>query len=113
MGNLAARRDFIHLDDAVDGYLTVASEGAEGEVYNMGSGTALSIGELLERLVSVSGVQARVEIDSERFRQVDLPLLQADAGRLRRLGWAPARGVDTALEALWAHTLKGQVRSAG
>ena len=106
VGNLAARRDFVHLDDAVDGYLAVARQGVEGEVYNMGSGTALTIGELLDRLLRVSGIEARVEIDPERFRQVDLPLLQADAGRLRRLGWAPGRGVDAALEALWAHTLE-------
>ncbi len=102
VGNLAARRDFVHLDDAVDGYLAVAERGVDGEVYNLGSGEARSIGQMLEWLVRVSGVEARIEIDPQRFRPVDLPLLRADAGRLRRLGWATDRGLETALEELWA-----------
>ncbi len=106
VGNLAARRDFVHLDDAVDGYLAAATRGADGEVYNLGSGEAHSIGGMLKRLVSVSQVEARIEIDPQRFRPVDLPLLQADAGRLRKLGWAPERGLDEALRELWARTLE-------
>lgn len=106
VGNLAARRDFLHLDDAVDGYLAVAAGGIDGEVYNLGSGETSSIGEMLDRLVGVSAVTARIEIDPQRFRPVDLPLLQADAGRLHRLGWAPERGLDAALEELWGRTLE-------
>lgn len=105
VGNLAARRDFVHLADAVDAYLAVAERGVAGGVYNLGSGTAHSIGDMLERLVAVSGVEARIEIDSQRFRPVDLPLLQADAGRLRGLGWAPERDLETALDELWRQTL--------
>jgi GDP-4-dehydro-6-deoxy-D-mannose reductase len=105
VGNLAARRDFVHLDDAVDGYLAVAARGSDGGVYNLGSGETQSIGGMLEQLVRVSRVAARVEIDPQRFRPVDLPLLQADAGRLRELGWAPERGIDAALEELWAATV--------
>jgi GDP-4-dehydro-6-deoxy-D-mannose reductase len=105
VGNLAARRDFLHLDDAVDGYLAVARHGHDGAVYNLGSGETRSIGDMLDGLVSVSGVTARVEIDPQRFRPVDLPLLQADAGRLRHLGWVPERGLDAALRELWTETL--------
>ena len=104
VGNLAACRDFLHLDDAVDGYLAVAARGIEGEVYNLGSGETRSIGDMLDRLVAVSRVAARVEIDPQRFRPVDLPLLQADASRLRALGWAPRRTLEAALEELWAAT---------
>lgn len=105
VGNLAARRDFLHLDDAVDGYLVAAEHGVDGEVYNLGSGESHRIGDMLERLVKVSGVVARVEIDPERFRPVDLPLLRANARRLRDLGWAPQRGIDQALEELWTCTV--------
>ena len=107
VGNLAARRDFVHLDDAVDGYLAIARGGAAGQVYNLGSGAAHTIGDMLERLVAVSGVEARIEIDPQRLRPVDLPLLKADADRLRRLGWASDRGLDAALEELWARTREG------
>ena len=105
VGNLAARRDFVHLDDAVDGYLAVAARGRDSGVYNLGSGETHSIGGMLEQLVNVSEVKARIEIDPQRFRPVDLPLLQADASRLRELGWAPQRGLDAALAELWASRL--------
>jgi len=106
VGNLTARRDFLHLDDAVDGYLAVARGGVDGEVYNLGSGRTHTIEAMLERLVALSGVEARVEIDPQRFRPVDLPRLEADAGRLRELGWAPQRRLEDALRELWDRTLE-------
>ncbi len=101
VGNLEARRDFIAVDDAVAAYALLLDRGVEGEVYNLGSGQALSIAEALHRLIDVSGVRARIEVDPERFRPADIPLLCADSDRLRNLGWAPAKTIDQALEQLW------------
>jgi GDP-4-dehydro-6-deoxy-D-mannose reductase len=75
--------------------------GEPGQVYNLASGAARSIAELLERLVELAGVEARVEVDPARMRPVDMPLLLGDAGRLRALGWEPRHGVDAALAELW------------
>lgn len=102
VGNLSARRDFVHVDDGAAAFRVLAEKGTPGRVYNIASGRALSISEALERLMAVSGVTARVEQDPERMRPVDLPLLIGDAGRLRALGWEPERSVDEALAALWA-----------
>jgi GDP-4-dehydro-6-deoxy-D-mannose reductase len=101
VGNLAARRDFVAVDDVAAAYELLLARGAAGEVYNLGSGRALSIEEALHRLIVVSGVKARIEIDPERFRPADAPLLRADAGRLRALGWEPRIDVEEALRALW------------
>jgi len=101
VGNLSARRDFLHIDDGVAGYLALLDGGAPGEVYNLGSGTARTIGDLLDLLIEVSGLEVSVRSDPERWRPVDLPLLMADVGRLRGLGWAPARDLRTALDDLW------------
>jgi GDP-4-dehydro-6-deoxy-D-mannose reductase len=104
VGNLSARRDFVHVDDGAAAFRLLAEKGEPGGIYNIASGHALSISRALERLMAVSGVAARVEEDPERMRPVDLPLLLGDAGRLRALGWQPARSVDDALAALWAET---------
>jgi len=101
VGNLEARRDFTHVDDAAEGLALLARSGEPGGIYNLGSGTARSIREMLDLLVEVSGVEARVELDPERVRPIDLPLLQAAAGRLEALGWSQHRGVRRALEDLW------------
>ncbi len=106
VGNLEARRDFLHVGDAVAGYRTLLEDaGPEkdeaGTVYNLASGQVVSIEEALHRLIARSGQQVRVEVDPERVRPVDIPLLQGDASRLRALGWQPRRDLDQALEELW------------
>jgi GDP-4-dehydro-6-deoxy-D-mannose reductase len=101
VGNLTARRDFLHAADGAAGYRLLAADGVPGEVYNLASGEARSIEQMLERLMAVAGVEARVETDPERLRPVDVPLLTGDAAKLRALGWAPGQGVDDALTELW------------
>lgn len=101
VGNLEARRDFLHVDDALPAYRLLASEAAPGQAYNLGSGSALSIREVLDLLLEVSGVDAQTEMDPERFRPVDIPLTCADISKLGGLGWGPRRGVERALRDLW------------
>ena len=101
VGDLSPRRDFLHAADVASGYGVLIERGEPGRVYNLASGEASSIGELLERLRDISGVSAALERDEERIRPIDLPLLSGDAGRLRRLGWKPENTLDGALEDLW------------
>ncbi|HYL05969.1 MAG TPA: GDP-mannose 4,6-dehydratase [Thermoanaerobaculia bacterium] len=107
VGNLAARRDFVHVDDGIEAYRLLAERGQPGEVYNLASGRAFSLAEALDRLIAISGVRARIETDPARMRAVDLPLLAGDAARLRALGWQPRRGLDGALADLWAEASGG------
>lgn len=101
VGNLAARRDFVAVADGLEAYRLLAGKGRPGEVYNLASGTAVSIREALERLMAISGVAAEIAVDEERMRPVDVPLLRGDAGKLRALGWRPAHTLDDALGELW------------
>ena len=101
VGNLTARRDFVHVEDAVEGIARLAARGEAGGTYNLASGRAVSIAEALDRLCAVAGVVARREEDPERLRPVDVPLLAGDASRLTALGWRPRRGLDEALAGLW------------
>lgn len=101
VGNLAPRRDFVHVDDGARAFAILAERGEEGRVYNVASGRALSIREALELLMEIAGVEARVEVDSQRLRKGDLPLLAGDPSRLEALGWRRERSVRDALEELW------------
>lgn len=89
VGNLAVRRDLLDVRDVVRAYRLLAERGEPGETYNVCSGNAYELRELVEELIEISGTGARVEVDEERFRPVDLPLLVGDGSRLRALGWAP------------------------
>lgn len=110
VGNLAAQRDFVHVRDGVAAIRTLTEHGAAGEVYNIATGRSHSIGEVLDRLIAISGVDARKETDPEKFRPVDMPLLCGDAGKLRSLGWRPECKLDQALHELWGEALETVVQ---
>lgn len=89
VGNLSARRDLLDVRDVVRAYLRLVEAGAPGEAYNVASGEAHEMAEVVRTLVELSGTRARIEVDEDRVRPVDVPLLLGDAGKLRALGWAP------------------------
>ncbi len=104
VGNLSARRDFIHVDDAVTGYSALLEGEHSGEVYNLGSGQAHSIRAALDELIRISGVSPEVEVDPERCRKVDVPLLVASTEPLQALGWEARKTLAEALQDLWDET---------
>ena len=87
VGNLSARRDLLDVRDVVRAYLRLMEAGEPGGVYNVCAGEAWSMREVVDALVELSGTRARVEVDPERVRPVDVPLLLGDPARLRALGW--------------------------
>lgn len=101
VGNLAARRDFLHVADGAEAYRVLLEKGAPGEVYNVACGRAWSIREALDRLLAITGLDVQIEPDPARMRPIDLPLLLGDTSRLRELGWTPKRSLDSALGELW------------
>lgn len=109
VGNLEARRDYLDVRDVVRAYLLLVERGAAGGVYNVGSGGAHSLRELLDELVRIAGVEVRVETDPELVRPVDLPLLCGDASALRALGWEPEYDLRRTL----ADLLEWAAREAG
>src|SRR5690606_2637898 len=87
VGNVAVTRDFLDVRDVVRAYLSLMKSGENGGVYNVCSGEPRSLLDLVARLIVLSGSGARLEVDPERFRSVDIPMLIGDAARLRALGW--------------------------
>ncbi len=90
VGNLEAKRDSSDVRDIVRGYWLCLEKGEEGEVYNIGQGKAYSMKEVLEMLLSLSKVEVKVEVDPERLRPSDVPILISDSSKFRKLtGWQP------------------------
>lgn len=106
VGDLSPRRDFVHVADAIRAYCVLLEKGELGTTYNLASGCAASVGDMLDRLRATSGVDAEVVRDEARVRPVDVPLLIGDASRLRALGWCPQHAADDALAALWREALR-------
>ena len=87
-GNPDSARDFSDVRDVVRAY--VAAARVEPGAYNVASGRAVSVRELIELLRSAARVPVRHEIDPARVRAHDVPEVRASATRLREAtGWAP------------------------
>lgn len=90
VGNLEAVRDFTDVRDMVRAYWLAVVHGKPGEVYNIASGTGITIQELLDRLLAMSTAEVRVEIDPERLRPSDVEILVGDSSKFRAdTGWQP------------------------
>lgn len=91
VGNLAAARDFLDVADVVRAYcLLVQSDVASG-LYNVASGESVPVTEVVRLLTASATIKLSVEIDPQRFRPVDVPVVIGDATRLRAdTGWTPA-----------------------
>jgi len=90
VGNLEAKRDFTDVRDMVRAYWLSLEKGVEGEVYNIGSGQAYSMQEVLDLLMSLSRSKMEVKVDPARLRPSDVPVLLSDSSKFRALtGWHP------------------------
>jgi GDP-4-dehydro-6-deoxy-D-mannose reductase len=88
VGNLEAKRDFTDVRDVVHAYVLLAEKGQAGETYNVGSGHAVSIGDVLKLVLKQSAVEIQVEVDEEKLRPVDVPVMEADVRKVwRDVGW--------------------------
>lgn len=110
VGNLEARRDFTDVRDVVRGYWLATERCEEGEVYNICSGKAYSIQEVLDRLIELSGVQVKVETDPSRLRPSDVPVLLGDYTKFKKAtGWEPEIPYDKTLADMleyWRETVR-------
>ena len=104
VGNLDARRDLTDVRDMVRAYHVILQRGRPGAVYNVCSGRAHVMGDVLERLVRLSRVAVEIRRDAARCRPQDLPLLLGDPERITRdLGWTPRITLEQSLADLLAY----------
>lgn len=88
VGNLSAKRDFTDVRDVVRAYSLIIQKGKSGETYNVGSGKAIAIEDILKMILSMTDAKISVEIDRDKLRPVDVPIIEADITKLAETtGW--------------------------
>jgi NAD dependent epimerase/dehydratase len=101
LGSTDPRRDLTYVEDTAAGFVAAASSAAAvGRTVQLGTGEAISIGELVERVGAILGKELTVVTDEARVRplQSEVQLLLSDPARARELlGWEPTVGIDEGL----------------
>jgi GDP-4-dehydro-6-deoxy-D-mannose reductase len=105
--NVDARREFMDVRDVVRAYWLAVQDGTPGEVYNVSTGQAYSIKQLIPKLIDASVVPSKVRVvirPEARLSPGEIPLLVGDSRRLRAAtGWEPQADLEQSCAALLEH----------
>lgn len=102
VGNLSAERDISDVRDVVRAYRILLEKGKKGEIYNVCSGTPVSIQYILDTILNLAKIDSsKVVVDPEKFRPVDVPIMYGDNSKLKKLGWEPEFGIEETLRDMW------------
>jgi GDP-4-dehydro-6-deoxy-D-mannose reductase len=118
VGNIDVARDFSDVHDIVRGYALLIERGRMGEVYQLCSGRAVFIRQLIEWLVSASAVPIEVRVDPSKVRPGESLALWGDSAKAcLETGWSPEyelRTTLTDLESYWEEQIReGTSRQTG
>lgn len=113
VGNLEPRRDIMDVRDTVRAYRAMMQSARPGVPYNVCSGHAIAVKDLIEQFVARAKTAIRIEQDPARFRPNDTPLILGDRTRLEAdTGWSPQIPIDQTVDDLlgyWRLTLTGRI----
>jgi len=99
VGNLSAKRDFTDVRDVVRAYTLLVQYGRPGETYNVGSGKAIAIQDVLNLILTKTDKKIAVEVDPNKLRPVDVPIIEADTSKIfNDTGWKPEISMDQTIE---------------
>jgi UDP-glucose 4-epimerase len=102
LGNVTTKRDLVPVADAARAVVEMAEKSTPGvSIANIGTGLAVSIEEVVERIASLLRKPLKIETDRSKLRPIERLHLQADVARLRTMiGWAPHSDLSRGLQDL-------------
>ena len=104
VGNLTVQRDFTDVRDVVRAYRLLIEKGLAGEAYNIASGKAIAIEQILNKLLNLSTIEIQVVQDEARMRPADQPVSYGDIKKIARdVGWQPDISLDDSLNDILAY----------
>lgn len=104
VGNLRVARDFSDVRDVVRAYELLVRKGKPGELYNVGSGRAVPLSQIVEILQSFVNRSVRVEVEAGRVRSGESNVMYGSNRKLKRVtGWKPRYSLQETLRDLYMH----------
>lgn len=101
VGNLKSRRDFIDVVDACRGLVAIAEKGRSGEIYNICSGSSVSMERVLAMMIEASGLEVKVAVDPARFKGADAGDVRGSSAKISsETGWKPSVPLSGSIAAM-------------
>ena len=103
VGNLHAQRDFVDVEDVCRALFQLAEKGRKGEVYNICSGRAVRMSDVLQLMIQQSGLEVKVVGERGRFCVNDIPRSVGSGEKIfSETGWKPRVCLDDAIARLFS-----------
>ena len=104
VGNIDARRDFSDVRDVVRAYALLMRKGRPGDAYNVGSGSAVSLRQILKILSSFCSRKVRIEVAAERVRRGEADVMCGSNRKIRQAtGWVRKYELHRTLEDIYTY----------
>jgi len=101
VGNLDAERDWTDVRDMVRAYLLSVEKCDAGDVYNICTGNAVVVKDMLNMLIGMSKVKVEIKQDPSRMRPSEVPVLIGDNSKfVAKTGWKPEIPFEKTMEDL-------------
>lgn len=103
VGTLSSKRVVMDVRDCVRAYYLLMQKHEKGEAYNVGGDNLFSMGELLDKMLELSGLAGKVEkkLDPKLVRLIDIPVQICNSQKCRNLtGWKPEIPIEKTLQDL-------------
>lgn len=99
-GDGSVIRDYLFVDDLVEGIYKAAFKESQDRIFNLGSGVGHSLNEVVDVIRAVTGVD--VPVTCQPARSFDVPAIYLDIVRARdQLGWQPVTSLECGIRQTW------------
>ncbi len=107
LSHLDSFRDFLDVQDLCRAYEAILKSGKAGEAYNVCSGKAVALGDVVQKLIGLSGKKIQLEISPATRRPNDIAYQCGSHEKLsKESGWKPLISLEDSLEKIMQHALK-------
>ena len=88
VGNIEVKRDFTDIRDVIRAYCMLLEKGTPGEIYNVCSGSAIRLADIIRIFESAAGRKITIETEEARVRHNDVAQICGDRKKIRETtGW--------------------------
>lgn len=103
VGNLESSRDFLDVHDAVEAIWLLCQKPSPGQIFNLCSGRAVKIADMLEMMIKACGADVNVQVDPVRLRgKSDVSKIYGSYKKLNaHCGWQPERGLSESISEMF------------
>lgn len=102
-GNLSNQRDFMHVEDVVEGLHVLANKGKSGHAYNIGSGKLTKVKEIINFLEKFYNKKIKTNHNKSLFRTFDEKFICSANNKIKSLKWKPKKNIKDIIKDMVSH----------